>query len=82
MLYSSILFTSDNVLLPGDELPQPATITVNTATGKITNIQPNRLQSPSSIIQDDVQIIDVGERYILPGLVEYVRTFSSHSHPN
>lgn len=62
------IFTGRNVLLPGCDDPKPATIIVDIATGKITDIQDaylDRIQFPA-----DVTWIDAGDKYILPGLVE------------
>ena len=60
-------FTSRNVVLPGQEQPQPATIIVDITTGKITDVlQGTRTQAELP----EIELVEVGERYILPGLVE------------
>lgn len=67
---STLVLTSNNVLLPGHKVTQPATIAIDTSTGKIIDIQLDRnLKAPYGI---GAQFIDVGDRYILPGLVESV----------
>jgi allantoinase len=65
---SVTIFTGKNVLLPDCDDPKPATITVDIATGKITDIRDgylDRNQFPA-----DVTWIDAGDKYILPGLVD------------
>ena len=65
-----IVFTSQNVLLPGKDDPSPATIEVDSSTGKIVSVRlsySSRSEYPS--VADD-QWIDVGEHCILPGLIE------------
>lgn len=63
----SLVVTGRNVLLPGSDQPQPATITVNIETGKITDIQTVYAErSPGG----DATFIDAGEKFVLPGLVE------------
>jgi len=63
-----LVVTGSNDLLPGQNAPQPATITVNPSTGKITDIQLQVGQRPRDDI--DVQWIDADNKFILPGLVE------------
>ena len=74
------VFTGNNVLLPGSQVPRPATVLVSTKTGKIVDVQEGRriredyadiLASSSS---DDDNWTDVGDKYLLPGLVEYVQS--------
>lgn len=65
----TLVVTSQNVLLPGSDQPQPATITVDTGTGKITDIQMvYTLQSPYGETMS--RFIDAGDKFVLPGLVE------------
>lgn len=61
------VFTGSNVLLAGQASPQPATIIMDVATGKITDIQPGRRASEEFRATD---WIDAGDKLILPGLVE------------
>lgn len=64
--------TSRNVLLPGDLVPQPATITIDTSTGKIVDIHPGLQLNRESPDDVDVAWIDAGEKFVLPGLIEFV----------
>jgi allantoinase len=66
----TIVFTGRNVVLPGCDYPQPATITVDTETGKITDIQDGYLSRSDFPTDQDATRIDAGCNYILPGLVE------------
>ncbi|EKM56279.1 uncharacterized protein PHACADRAFT_159854 [Phanerochaete carnosa HHB-10118-sp] len=60
-------FTSHNVVLPGHHQPVPATVIVDVSAGKITNV----IQARSTKDQlPDTDLIDVGDRFILPGLVD------------
>ncbi|KAG1751565.1 uncharacterized protein EDB91DRAFT_1045647 [Suillus paluster] len=62
-----LVVTSQNVLLPGSDEPQAATITVNIGTGKITDIQTVYTErSPG----EETTFIDAGEKFVLPGLVD------------
>lgn len=63
--------TSKNVLLPyGD--PQPATITIDRTSGKIVFIDLYYLGEDVAKHHPDnqVQVLDVGDKHVLPGLVE------------
>jgi hypothetical protein len=64
----SLVVTGRNVLLPGSDQPQPATITVDGSTGKITDIQTvyTTQQSPGG----ETMFVDAGDKFVLPGLVE------------
>jgi hypothetical protein len=70
------VYVGDQVLLPGSQVPRPATILVSTKTGKITAVHEGRhirADYPSIAVadNDDDYWIDVGgDRYLLPGLVE------------
>jgi allantoinase len=68
----TVVFTSRNVVLPGSDNPQPATIITDTRTGKITDIQEGYLSRADWPGIQDATWIDAGNNYILPGLVEYV----------
>lgn len=63
--------TSRNLILPGDPVPRPATITIDTSTGKIIDIHPGYQPGGESPDDADVAWIDVGGKYVLPGLVEF-----------
>ncbi|KLO07349.1 allantoinase [Schizopora paradoxa] len=60
-------FTSKNVVLPDAKSPQPATIVTDTETGKIVDIIP-LYQARDGL--EDVEWVDCGGSYILPGLVD------------
>jgi allantoinase len=65
-------YTGNNVLLPGASLPRPATVLVSTNTGKIIDVREGRHARTDFAHLDDDRWVDVGDKYILPGLVEYV----------
>jgi imidazolonepropionase-like amidohydrolase len=79
------VYTGNNVLLPGSQVPRPATVLVSTKTGKIIDVREGRhvradyADIIASASDDDDRWTDVGDKYLLPGLVEYVR-FSVHPH--
>ena len=61
--------TSKNVLLPyGD--PQPATVTVDRTSGKIVSIDLHYLDEDPGKHHPNIQVLDVGDKHVLPGLVE------------
>jgi hypothetical protein len=72
------VYTGNNVLLPGSQVPRPATVVVSAKTGKIIDVREGRyaradyanLVGDNSDDQD--RWVDVGNKYLLPGLVEYV----------
>ena len=67
------VFTGNNVLLPGSQVPQPATILVSAKTGKIIEVHAERLDKTDyPEIIDDHWLEVEDDKYILPGLVEYV----------
>lgn len=59
--------TSHNVCLPG-QAPVPATVEFAPASGTILAITPGHRSANAP----DGSMIDVGESYVLPGLVECV----------
>lgn len=67
-----LAITSKNVLLPDSDAPQPATLVVDTSSGTITAV--TRVYNPRNIksFRDytDEQWIDLGDKHVLPGLVE------------
>ena len=72
------VYTGYNVLLPGSQLPRPATVLVSIRTGKIVDVREGRhvRADYADIIassDDDDRWTDDGDKYLLPGLVEYVR---------
>jgi allantoinase len=75
---NKLVCTGRNVLYAGATAPQPATITINKETGKITEILPSyqtRDVRHSSIDEESgitVTWIDAGDKIVLPGLIECV----------
>lgn len=61
--------TSKNVLLPSGD-PQPATITVDRSSGKIVSIDLHYLAENAGEHHPNTQVLDAGEKHVLPGLVE------------
>ncbi|KAH7925528.1 allantoinase [Leucogyrophana mollusca] len=71
MALGSLTVASRNVILPGYDQPQAATITVDVETGKIIDIQHEYLPvNPSGREDTKVRRIDAGDYFILPGLVD------------
>ena len=65
------VFTGNNVLLPGSQVPQPATVLVSTKTGKIIEVYAERhLRTNYPEITDDHWLEVDDDKYLLPGLVE------------
>ena len=63
------VFTGRNVVL-GDGQPQPATVIVDVTEGKILDVL-NTVSVRSDLPGvRDVDWIDVGDKYLLPGIVE------------
>ena len=70
-------YTGNNVLLPGFQVPRPATILVSVSTGKIVDVREGRharADYAELIGDNNDRWVDVGDKYLLPGLVEYVRS--------
>jgi len=68
------VYTGNNVLLPGSQVPRPATVLISTKTGKIIDVREGRhvTGKAEADIADSHHWTDVGDKYLLPGLVEYV----------
>ena len=64
--------TSKNVILPGDDRPQPATLVVDSESGTIVAITNayNVRDSETFRKFSNEQWIDLGDKFLLPGLVE------------
>jgi allantoinase len=68
-----LICTGRNVLYAGAATPRPATIIINTITGKIAEILPSYQARDANVqVEDGIIWIDAGDRVVLPGLVEYV----------
>ncbi|KAF8689071.1 Allantoinase, partial [Rhizoctonia solani] len=63
------VFTSSRVYFP-NEGPSPGTIEVDLSTGKITTIQRVKVQKGDSSYAADAEWVDVGDKAIIPGLVD------------
>lgn len=69
------VFTGNNVLLPGSQVLQPATVLVSAKTGKIIEVYAERLvRTDYPEITDDSWLEVDDDKYLLPGLVEYVQS--------
>lgn len=69
MSYQSLIVTGRHVLLPEADQPQPATITVDIGTGKITDVQTVYTQQLEKQ-GEETAFVDAGDKFVLPGLVE------------
>jgi hypothetical protein len=69
MSSTTLILTGKNVLLPGNATPQPATIKIDKRSGKIIDVQVGYKVLGTT---PDVKLIDAGDKFILPGLVEWV----------
>ncbi|KAG6865367.1 hypothetical protein C0991_003144 [Blastosporella zonata] len=65
-----LICTGRNVLLPGNPLPIPATLTIDLSTGKIINIVDSYQITNTASLAGSIQWIDAGDKMILPGLVD------------
>ncbi|TFK99912.1 allantoinase [Pterulicium gracile] len=65
---SFIVLKSENVVLSGNDYPQPATLIIDAHTGKITDVH-LALTSPD-LGSHDYTVLDYGDKYILPGIVD------------
>ena len=70
---SKRVFTGRNVVL-SDGTPRPATVIVDTNTGKITDILDGTAARADFADIGDADWIDAGDKHILPGIVEYVQS--------
>ena len=65
------VFTGRNVVL-SDGQPQPATVIVDAAAGRIVDILGTASARSDFPDIGDADWIDAGDKYILPGIVEWV----------
>ena len=68
------VYTGNNVLLPGSQVPRPATVLISTKSGKIIDVREGRHVTGKAEADNiaDSHWTDIGDKYLLPGLVEYV----------
>jgi allantoinase len=72
---SLLVFSGERVLLPDTDFPQPATVIIDTSSGKIISVLPVRLSQNdlTTNIAPDSHIatyVDAGDKIVLPGLLE------------
>lgn len=65
-----LVLTSRHVVLPNVDQPTRATIEVNLETGKIIAVHQGLKEREEYTSLSGDRWIDVGDKYILPGLVE------------
>lgn len=70
-----LVLTGNYILLPGNDSPRAATIEISSETGKITAVHNERRGRDAYPSIDASAWIDAGDKFILPGLVEYVSPF-------
>jgi hypothetical protein len=64
---SRLVVLAPKALLPGNDLPQAATVEVDTVTGKITAVH----DSLKPELADGAELLEIDENQILlPGLIE------------
>jgi allantoinase len=68
----SLVLTSTNVQLPNNEQPVPAIIEVECSSGKILRVTPGKTDGKEYQDLGDVEFWDLGDHFVLPGLVECV----------
>ena len=64
------VFAGERVLLPGHDQPQPATIVVDAATGKITDVRRQACTRQDFPDVRDSDFVDAKDGVIIPGVVE------------
>ncbi|KAH9964207.1 allantoinase [Russula dissimulans] len=67
------VYAGNNVLLPGSQVPRPATVLVSTKTGKIIDVREGRHARAdyADIAADgDSHWVEVGDKYLFPGLID------------
>lgn len=69
-----LVCTGRHVILPGEQAPKAATITIDLLTGRIVDVRQEHQFRDGHLGDDDISWIDAGNSIILPGLVECVAT--------
>jgi allantoinase len=72
MTSTTLVLTGNNVVLPDYNTPRPATLIIDLTSGKIKHVYQGKGSSTVSDDNTGTQRIDAGDKFILPGLVEYV----------
>jgi imidazolonepropionase-like amidohydrolase len=73
MISTTLVLTGNNVVLPDYNTPRPATLIIDLTSGQIKHVHQGRGSSTVSDHDNSgTQRIDAGDKFILPGLVEYV----------
>ena len=69
-----LIVAGQKVLFDDNESPQPATLVINTSTGKIQEIRPIYTTKESATIpaEANARWVDAGDNLVIPGLVECV----------
>jgi hypothetical protein len=67
-----LVITSNNVQLPDNEGPCPATIEIQCDSGEISRVTLGKTDGQEYRDRDTVEFWDLGDLVVLPGLVEYV----------
>lgn len=68
---STLIVSSNNVLLKGQKKPQPATFEVNLVTGKIDAVHEGKRDKNEYYASTPDELwVDAGDLYVLPGLVD------------
>ncbi|KAL1677272.1 hypothetical protein EV122DRAFT_252652 [Schizophyllum commune] len=67
-----LIVAGRKVLFDDNESPQPATLVINTSTGKIQEIRPVYTTKESATIpaEANARWVDAGDRLVIPGLVD------------
>lgn len=77
------VFTSNRVILSGNDQPVPATILVDPLTGKIIDVKHGHTQRAALLDPTAVSAYtDAGDHLIMPGLVECVTFRSLTGYPS
>jgi allantoinase len=77
------VFTGNNVVVPGHDQPQPATVIVDLDHGKIDAVLPGKRTALGDDYDElEIEWVEVDDKFlILPGLIECVR-FGTLLHPS
>jgi allantoinase len=70
-----LVISAQHVLLPDSDSPQPATVIIDTLSGKIKNIRQGHASrdldlTPHVPLNSEITWVDAGNKIVLPGLVE------------